>query len=155
MQMAKEDTTSPRLIKVTVSDCRHMSAEFSKAVIQESYTDTSFKILDTLNHEPLKVLFAYGDVGNLSDVHLITETQDSTKAYRLFVRDVCDSSGNRIHRLANSMPFNGSPKPDSIVFKVASFPFKDSTTAVALDAPFVFHFSDVVRLYLPNRIFIS
>ena len=145
MQMAKEDTTSPRLIKVTVSDCRHMSAEFSKAVIQEWYTDTSFKILDTLNHEPLKVLFAYGDVGNLSDVHLITEAQDSTKAYRLFARGVCDSSGNRIHRLANSMPFNGSPKPDSIVLKVASFPFKDSTTAVALDAPFVFHFSDVVQ----------
>ena len=145
MQMAKEDTTSPRLIKVTASDYRHLSAEFSKAVMQESYTDTSFKILDTLNHRPLKVLLVYGEVGSLSNVHLITETQDSTKAYRLFVRDACDSSGNRIHRLANSMPFNGSPKSDSIIFKVASFPFKDSTSGVALDAQFVFHFSDVVE----------
>jgi len=145
MQMAKEDTTSPRLIKVTVLDNRHVSAEFSKCLLQGTYTNASFVIRDTLNHEPLPVLLAYGSIGKLSVVNLVTDVQDSTKAYRLFVHDASDSSGNRINVMANSMALSGSPKPDSTVFKVTSFPLKDSTTAVLLENSFMFHFSDPVE----------
>jgi hypothetical protein len=144
MQLAKEDTTSPRLMKVTALDERRLIAEFSKAVVPESYTDNSFSIFDTLTHAPLKIYAAYANFEKLSDVNLITAIQDSTKAYRLFVRSACDSAGNRINILANSMTFSGSPKPDSAVFKVTSFPMKDSSIAVQLEGPFLFHFSDAV-----------
>jgi hypothetical protein len=145
LQLAKEDTTGPRLIKAGASDCRHLSAEFSESLMPETYTKNSFTIIDTLSRASLKIHLAYPEAEKLSVVHFITDLQDSAKTYRLFVRDACDSSGNRMNALACSMPFGGSGKADTVVFHVTSFPLKDSALAVPLDGPFVFGFSDAVQ----------
>ena len=60
MQMAKEDTTRPRLIKVTVLDNRHVSAEFSKCLLQGTYTNASFVIRDTRDRAGRAALRAAG-----------------------------------------------------------------------------------------------
>jgi len=53
MQLAKEDTSGPRLVKAFAPDRNHVVAEFSEGLHPSSITLASFIVADTVNRKPL------------------------------------------------------------------------------------------------------
>jgi len=144
MQLAREDTTAPILIKVNPINNKKVDASFSESLHPRSLDVNNFSILDTTTNALLKVNSIYPSTSNKTSVMINTEEQDSLSRYRLTVNGVRDSAGNVISPKGNSLVFSGSSIPDSLRFQLESVSIKDSTLGVPLHPSFHFTFSDAV-----------
>ena len=138
MRLGVEDTTKPRLIKVTTENKNHINAEFSEVLDTSTVTASSFFIVDTLAGIELAIRSAFISPfispSKMSTFTVVTSSQDSTKGYRLIVRSAKDLNGNPVHPSANSLGFTGSGVQDTVGLKLMSSSIKD-TSAQAVLAP--------------------
>jgi hypothetical protein len=144
MKLAKEDTTGPRLVKVTTPDRNHILAEFSESILPSSAALSSFSAVDTVTRKPLKLIVAYPSPAAPSSFLVGTERQDSGKVFHLRVQGITDSAGNKINELANTLLFESSIKADTLGPQVTSVSVKDSAHAVELQPVLKIIFSDAV-----------
>ena len=141
MQLAKEDTSGPRLVKASARDRNHVIAEFSESLYPSSITLTSFIVADTVDRKPLELIAVYPISSTPKSIIAVTQKQDSAKTYYFYVQSVTDSVGNKINPLANSFAFQGSPKVDTIGPRLVAVSIKDSTQNIDLRPVFTLTFS--------------
>ncbi len=144
MKLAKEDTTCPRLVKVTSPNRNHILAGFSKSINPASISLSSLSAIDTVDGKPLKLLIAYSSPTDLSSFFVITQKQDSGRVYRLSVQGITDSIGNKINLLANALLFQSSLKSDTLATRLVSVSIKDSAQAIDLQPVVTMTFSDAL-----------
>ena len=144
MRMAVEDTTAPRLIKVSALDDSHVLAEFSEPILSQGVRLENFAIEDTAAKKPLDVMKLWATYNKPSTVTMITARQDSNTAYRLFVKDIKDTVGNIVNPIANSLAFTGSSKHDSLGFRLLSVSLKDSIRGIDVQPTLTLEFSDAI-----------
>jgi hypothetical protein len=142
IRLAKEDTTAPRLTKITPQDRSHLLLEFSEAIDTASVRPENFSVRDTLEKKTLGVKIAAVNLQKPTSVALSTDSQEGEKPYRLTVSRIRDLAGNGIHQLANSLGFTGSMLPDTTRPTLVSFSIQDSVRGVELRPRFLAVFSD-------------
>lgn len=144
MQLAKEDTTGPRLIKAIALDQNHVLAEFSEPLRPASLIPSAITVIDTMSKLPLEVISIFPRPTQLDMITVITSKQDSAKPYVLIVKNVTDSVGNNISPIANTFPFEGVSRKDTSYFSVLSASIKDSVQNTDLRPRLTILFSDAV-----------
>lgn len=142
MKLAKEDTTGPRLVKVTAPDRNHILAEFSESINPASVSLSSFSVTDTLDRKPLNLFAVYPSPAASNSLFAVTQKQDSGRVFCLTVQGVTDSAKNKINQLANTLLFGSSLKADSLGPQVTTVSVKDSALAVELQPVLTMIFSD-------------
>jgi len=145
MMLAKEDTTGPRLVRVTAINRNHINAEFSKSINSFSIALSSFSVVDTADRKSLELLRVYPMPGFSNSFVVITQNQDSGKVFRLSVQGITDSLSNKINPLANTLLFRSSPKKDTLGTKLASVSITDSVQVVDLQPVLRMTFSDALE----------
>jgi|WetSurMetagenome_2_1015567.scaffolds.fasta_scaffold09932_5 hypothetical protein len=140
MQLAKEDTSGPMLVKAAAFDRNHVASEFSEPLDPSSITLGSFEIADTTDRKPLEVITVYPNPLKPKSMIAVTQKQDSTKTYYFQVQNVTDSAGNKINPLANSLVFQGSSKADTIGPRLLDVSIKDSIRNIVLQPVFTLTF---------------
>jgi hypothetical protein len=149
MKLAKEDTTGPRLVKVTPINRNHILTEFSESINPLSVTLSSFSAVDTVNRSPLECLFVYPVPASSTSFVVITQKQDSGRVYRLSAHGITDSTGNKINPLANTLLFRSSLKTDTLSSRLVSVSIKDSAQAIDLQPVLTMTFSDALAKSTP------
>jgi hypothetical protein len=144
MQMAKEDTSGPRLVKAFAPDRNHVIAEFSESLLPSSFSLTSFSVKDTLTGKPLELVTVYPDPSKPKSIIALTQKQDSARIYLFQVRDVTDSVGNKINPLANSLVFQSALKAAAIGLRLASVSIRDSVENIDFKPVFNLTFSNAL-----------
>jgi hypothetical protein len=144
MQLAKEDTSGPRLVKASAPDRNHVIAEFSESLHPSSIALTSFIVADTVDRKPLELKAVYPNPSTPKTIIAVTQKQDSAKTYFFYVQRVTDSVGNKINPLANSLTFQGSPKANTIGTRLIAVSIKDSTQNIDLQPVLTLTFSDAL-----------
>jgi hypothetical protein len=144
MQLAKADTTAPRLIKATAPDQRHLLVEFSQAVDTGSIAPSSFQIADTADGKALGVAAACVLFPKMTGVLVMTEPQSADRRYRVRVETVRDLGGMTISPIANSMTFSGSATADTVGPAILSVSISDSSREVDFQPDVQIDFSDAV-----------
>jgi len=144
MQLAKEDTTAPRLIKATASDQRHLLLELSQALDTTGIAPGCFQISDTANGSSLEVLSASVVFPKLTGVLIVTDAQSADRRYRVRVENVRDLAGLAISPIANSLTFSGSATTDTVGPAVLSVSVADSSRSIDFRPDVEIDFSDAV-----------
>jgi len=144
MKLAKEDTTGPRLVKVTTPNRNHILAEFSESIDPASIHLSSFTAFDTVDQKPLELFRMVPSYAAPTSFVVVTQQQDSGKVFRLRVQGVSDSSGNKINPLANSILFHSSLKGDTLGPQLTSISIRDSVQSIDLHPVLTLTFSDAV-----------
>jgi hypothetical protein len=144
MQLAKEDTSGPRLVKASAPDRNHIIAEFSELLHPSSITLTSFLVADTVDRMPLKLIAVYPSPSTSKSIIAVTQKQDSAKTYSVQVQSVIDLVGNKINPLANSIIFQGSRKAATIGTRLVAVSIKDSTQNIDFRPVLTLTFSDAL-----------
>jgi len=145
MQMAKEDTTAPRLVKIDPRDVHHLSVELSESIDTTLSPPLALSIIDTLSKDQLKIFSVYPSQSSLPYFTVVTDKQDSTKGYRLTIDRASDLASNQIDQKANTLIFTGSDIADTSVTKVQSTSIPDSSSGVVLNPTIQIQFSDAVQ----------
>lgn len=136
MQLTKEDTTAPRLIRVAPLNRNLLLAEFSEPIDTSVVHVNVFQMTDTVNATKLAVRSASPNLSKMSEVLLETEEQSPDVGYRLSVDGIRDLAGLGINPLAKSLAFTGSGVPDTTKLVLASVSVKDSAKGVELQPTF-------------------
>jgi len=144
MQLAKEDTSGPRLVKASAQDRNHVVAEFSESLYPSSITLASFIVADTVNRKPLELIAVYPDPSTPKSIVVVTQKQDSAKIYLIQVQNVTDSVGNKMNPLANSFAFQGSPKAAANGTRLFAVSIKDSMQNINFQPVLTLTFSDAL-----------
>jgi hypothetical protein len=153
MQMSKEDTTAPRLIRTESKDRRHVSVQFSEAMSWEGMVPGAFAIRDTVSKKPLDVTSLYAAPQTTGSYVLVTAPQDSATGYELTAVGVRDTTGNVISPAANALRFGGSAIPDTLRTKFVSFSIPDSARNVDRRPELRFRFSDMIARPVDPKLF--
>ena len=144
IKLSKEDTTGPRLVRVLPTNRNHLLAEFSKPINPSSVTLSSFSAVDTVNRNPLELLFVYPAPASSTSFFVITQKQDSGRIYRLSAHGITDSTGNKINPLAHTLLIRSSLKADTLSSRLVSVSIKDSAQAIDLQPVVTMTFSDAL-----------
>jgi hypothetical protein len=145
MKLAKEDTTGPRLVKVTSPNQNHILAEFSESINPNSITRSSFSVIDTIDGKPLNLFIVAPSPVASNAIFMVTQKQDSGRVFSLSVQDITDSTGNKINLLANTLLFQSSLKIDTLGSRLAAVSIKDSAQAIDLQPIVTLTFSDALE----------
>ncbi len=132
MQLAKEDTTKPRLVKVDAPDVHRVSIEFSEPLDTTSRSPVGLSIVDTVSLQTLGIISVFPNLPSLTSYTVVTDAQDSTKTYRLTVSAAKDLVGLPISPVANSLLFAGAAVRDSLAPRLVESGIADSTRGVVL-----------------------
>ncbi len=142
IQLFREDTTAPALIKAEPVDNRTFELSFSESIV---LTDSStITITDTLTKEILTVHQWFIRRQNPKKLVLRTQPQDSTVTYNITIGGITDSARNVINPNSCSVFCNGSSIPDTIPLRLESITIKDSTTKMPLLPSITLVFSDAI-----------
>ncbi|MBM4159882.1 MAG: hypothetical protein FJ217_02160 [Ignavibacteria bacterium] len=145
IQLARADTTAPRLLKVTAPDRRHVLAEFSEPLDTTAAAWPVAEIVDTLGQEQLVIRSVSVLLPTHTTILIVTDAQRPGERYRLTVDSVRDLHGLAVSPLANSLTFSGSAAEDTLGPSIASASVADSAVGVALLPELVVHFSDAIE----------
>jgi hypothetical protein len=153
LQLAREDTTAPRLLQATAHSNRRIMAEFSERIDTASISPAHVVIEDTLGQQPLEVLAVSALLPGFSKILLLTGEQRGGAGYKLTVTDVRDGVGLRMDGRANSVTFTGSGAQDTVQLTLASTSIKDSTHRVDIVPTLIWEFTDILeKTSLPTAI---
>ncbi len=145
IRLAKEDTTGPRLTKVTPLHEGLVLAEFSERIDTLQIMQGAFQIVDTLGNTPLNVPGAFPRLPDCREVYVLTQKQADERGYVLVTMGVRDSIGIEVSSLANSLPFTGLGIADTTVPAVSGLTFRDSTRNMVLDPVITIFLSEPVQ----------
>lgn len=132
MQLAKEDTTAPRLLKATSLHSTHLLLEFSEPIHHGTMPLDGIEIIDTVSLRHITVRSIIQAIAKPTNFLIVTDPVAPDSLYRITVAEGRDGSGNRISPLARSMTFTGSSAVDSIGLRLASVSIADSARSVVL-----------------------
>ncbi len=144
IQLAREDTTAPRLLTARSISERRIMLEFSEPIDTASIAPTWFSIVDTVQADTLTVLAVSSVYPEFTKILLLTQTQEPTD-YRVNVANLRDRSGNRIDPLANAFVFSAEPQRERDQLTIKSISVKDSARGVGIQPEILVAFSDVVQ----------
>jgi len=144
MRLSKEDTTGPRLVKITVPNRNHIVAEFSEPIKTDSVSLSSFSVIDTLSLKSLELALVYPSPVSSTMFYFISQRQDSGRVYRLTAGGITDSVGNKISPLANSLLFRSAIRLDTMSARLTSVSIRDSIQSVDLQPVLTLTFSDAM-----------
>ena len=145
LQLAKEDTTAPRLVRILPINGQLLTAEFSEPIDTSGIGPWNFAVVDTVSGDSLRVLAASPRVPQRKEVMVVTEKQETGRGYSMSVSNVRDPVGLSISPLANSLAFEGSGVPDTTVPFVREMTFKDSLRGLPLDPVLLILFSEPLK----------
>jgi hypothetical protein len=145
MQLTKDDTTAPRLLKVDPADVNHLQVEFSEPLDTSSSAPVIVSAIDTLTREQLEVFSVYSNPMKPVSYTVVTGKQDSTQIYVLTVEQARDIVGIPISPKANSLTFVGASKTDSLLPRITSVSISDSARGIRLRPVIQVQFSDAVE----------
>ena len=145
MRLAREDTTAPRLIKVTPLNRSLLLAEVSEPLDTSSLRIENVQVTDTVGKRILKIKSVAARLPQRSDFYLATEDQDSGSFYQLRLREVRDLSSNIISASAASIRFGSSEIPDTTRPGVQTFSTPDSAKGVEIQPSLEIRFTKPVR----------
>ena len=146
MQLGREDTTAPRLVKADPRDMNHLSIEFSEPIDTSAGAHIGLSIVDTISRNQLKVFAVFPNPpSSLSAFTVVTAAQDSTKGYSLTIDNARDLANNPIDTKVNSLAFTGSAAADTLVPRIASTSIQDSSRGVILNPVIQIQFTDAVQ----------
>jgi hypothetical protein len=149
MQLAKEDTSGPRLLNAFAPDRYHVLTEFSESINPSSIDIKSFFIMDTVDRKPLDLVAVYPSPSAKKSIIGVTQKQDSVRIYSIFVQNVTDSAGNKINPLANSLIFHGSSKSINTKIRLAAVSIRDSVQNLDTRPVLTLTFSDALAKTTP------
>ncbi len=145
LQLAREDTTRPRLVKAEARDIHHVLLEFSEPVDTSTSVPLEIAIVDTLSGIRLSTKALYPNLPKLNSFTVVTDRQDSTKTYDVTVEKAFDLVGLPMNPSANSLVFLGGSATDSSAPRLTSIGISDSARHIPLDPTVEFRFSDALQ----------
>ena len=145
LQLAKEDTTAPRLIRAEAIDVHHVDIEFSEALDTSSAKPVIVSIADTLSGNHLKAVSVFPKLPSLSSFMVVTDRQDSSKPYRITIDSAYDRVGLPIIQKSNFLVFMGSSIADTLLPAASVVGVQDSSRGVQLKPTILIQFSDAVQ----------
>ncbi len=151
-RMTSADTSPPFLSGARSLDRNHVLLRFSKSMDSSGIDSHNVSIVDTLNGDGLNVMdFSFvaragtGEKQQAGDAQLVTADQESTRVYRVTLRNFRDSSGNAMPaRLATGV-FSGLSAPDTLKPILNFVNISDGKKNVQRDNSIRMTFSEAVR----------
>jgi len=145
IRLAKEDTTEPRLTKVTSVHEGLVLAEFSEWIDTLQMRNDAFQIIDTLSRVRLNVAGVFPHLPDCRSMYVLTERQADERGYVLTADGLKDSVGRVMSELAKSLPFTGLGTADTTGPMVSGLTFQDSTRNTVLDPVITLYLTEPVR----------
>ncbi len=145
MQLAREDTTAPRLVKVSPLNRGFLFVELSEPIDTASFDVKNVQVNDSTGKKIVQVLSVSPVLPQRKEFLVVTQEQDSALAYELRIQDAKDLSGKAISQSASSIRFVSSELPDTSRPAVASFSFTDSSRGIELRPRLEIRFTEPVR----------
>ncbi len=132
LRLAREDTTAPRLMKVTPVNRRLLIAEMSEPLDTGSVRLENVVVRDTVTRLPLRLFSIAQRLQKRTEFFIATEDQDAARTYEMEWRGVRDLTGRLIDSSASMIRFMGSDVRDTVRPSVDSFSLTDSARNVSL-----------------------
>jgi len=148
-RLAKEDTTSPRLIKATSVSDRLFRLEFSEEVDPATVSFGSFTVADTVSGKIVNVLSASPIPPRHVEVMAALGSLSFGATYSVTAQ-ITDMQGLAINPLANTLTFTASAKADTNRVVVSSFSIPDMVRDVSLTPEITIMFSRPVQNVLDS-----
>jgi hypothetical protein len=145
IRLAKEDTTGPRLTKVTPVHAGLLVADFSEWIDTLHLRSDAFQIIDTLSQTRLKIFSVFASLPECRSIYVLTETQQDERGYVLEIIGLRDSVGREVSSLAKSLPFEGLGAADTTAPVVSGLTFLDSTRNMPVDPMITMIFSEPIQ----------
>jgi len=145
MKLAREDTTAPRLVKVTPLNRGLLLAELSEPIDTSSFGTRNVQVSDSTGKNPVQVLSVSLLIPQRKEFFVATQEQKPGLLHELRIHDAKDLSGKDISQSAFSIQFVSSDLPDTSSPAVASFSFADSTRGIELRPLTEIRFTEPVR----------
>lgn len=143
--LAKEDTTPPRLARVTSWDAYHLTALFTEAVDSATLVPSAFIVTDTLGNRPVPVTALYAADDVAKSFMLITAAQPESARMMLTIKGIKDHAGLSVNPLANAMQFTSASVKDTMPPFYVSAPAADGGVKVFPGDSVELRFSDALR----------
>lgn len=153
-RMTSVDTTPPFLSSARPLDRNHVLLRFSKSMGSSGIELHNISIVDTAKGDGLSVMdFSFvaragigaGEKRQGSDAQLVTADQESTKAYRITLRNFRDSSGNAMPMRLASGVFAGSSAPDTVKPILTFVNISEGSKTIQRDDSIRMNFSEAVQ----------
>ncbi len=132
IRLSKQDTTAPRLLKVTVQSRTQVLLEFSEAMHQGTFFPQGVLVVDTLSNQEVRVKAIAQLYSKPASFMVATDTLERERPYRIRITDARDLAGNQMNPLANSLPFTVTDERDSLDVKVIGVSVADSARGIVL-----------------------
>lgn len=152
LQMAKEDTTGPRLIKVSPLHDKLLLTEFSEPIDTSSIRKGRFSLSDTLGAHQIVVRSIAPKLPKRNEFLLVTDSQAGGVLYQLRVAGLKDDAGLEVSGTANTALFTASGEADTTKPAVAGFSIADSVRDISLLPDLVVFLSEPVLSSRPDEI---
>ncbi len=154
LQLAREDTTAPRLTEVKALDLNHIQAQFSEPIDTTRARRPRATITDTTTGVTRSVYTVTPVLPEAQRVELTTDFMDPAAAYRVSISGVFDRSGNQGRTGTLSMVLQPNVPADTIPPMLRSVSVRDSTTSVSVSEEILFTFTEPIAPegWSPDRV---
>ncbi|MEX0601955.1 MAG: Ig-like domain-containing protein, partial [Bacteroidota bacterium] len=141
MWMAREDTTAPRLLKITPWTRSLLGLEFSEEMDPASVLPGDITIVDTVTGTPASVLAVAPLLPARNNFLIATSPLSGNRSYRISVPNARDLAGLVMNPDAASLVFMATDSTGDDVPTVRAFSLRDSLKGVSLAPDLLIHFS--------------
>ena len=144
IRMAKEDTTAPRLVKVTAVNTRLLLAEFSEPLDTATVAPSAFAVTDTTETVSTAITSAAILFPGRKEIFVATEPEEPGREYRLTVHMVRDENGHVVNPIAHAVNFTSSDSADTKPPVLRTVSPGDSTKNLSMEEKPAVYFSEPV-----------
>jgi hypothetical protein len=130
LQMAKEDTTGPRLVSVEPRDRNHVDLGFSEEIDTSAEQSLQVSITDTLDGRSIPVFVLIPDPSDLKKTSLLCDYLTTDRPYLIRAERVYDLAGNAGLLDAVARMFSGPSAIDTLPPRLVAVMPRDSTRDV-------------------------
>jgi hypothetical protein len=151
--VAKEDTTSPRIMSVTAPDDRHVVVQFSEPMDSATVRAGRFAITDTTGKNSLPVEGLFPNRTPVNSFTIISASQKADTVYLLTADSVRDRSGFTINPMARQKQFKGSNIRDTVPPSLISSTISEGKRSLLPDRSIDLLFTDALLSPLNDSAF--
>jgi hypothetical protein len=139
--LSKDDTTSPRVIKSTMTDRYHILVEMSEEIDSSLITAGNFAIIDSTSKLSFKPVYAYNRINDPKQFVVVTDSLlNAEREYYFQANELKDKKGN-VYRNDFSQ-LTVSDKPDTTKPKIIKSVPQEHGKIDFLDPSLYFYFDD-------------